>query len=305
MGELRDIHDGEWARFEYEVPDLYTFQDVARRPGHVVSLRAETDGRPDRSVRFAEFLRPSWGYTDELRAALRADGHTWGFFALFRDRHHSEFTAAEHEFTSRVATAFAIGLRTGLLATAVGTVPVSGGPAVLVIGPDDEICQTSLGAADRVAELGGGTLGESPLPLALRSLVGAARRFAAEGRAVLPKVRLRTRSGQWMIAHASPLLARDGHTADVVVTIEEARPPEIVPLVVAAFGLTPRERDVVRLVLQGVGTGEVAKTLHMSTYTVQDHLKSIFTKAGVRSRRELTAKVFYDQYAPAWPAPWA
>jgi DNA-binding NarL/FixJ family response regulator len=56
-------------------------------------------------------------------------------------------------------------------------------------------------------------------------------------------------------------------------------------------GLTPRETAIMRELAAGLGTREVARTLHVSDWTVQDHLKSVFTKLDVHSRREALSRL--------------
>jgi DNA-binding CsgD family transcriptional regulator len=82
------------------------------------------------------------------------------------------------------------------------------------------------------------------------------------------------------------------------VIVEPAHPARITPLLMAAYGLTEREQEVTRHVLRGDSTGQIAERLSISTHTVQQHIKNIFEKTGVRSRRELVGKVFFAHYEP-------
>ena len=82
----------------------------------------------------------------------------------------------------------------------------------------------------------------------------------------------------------------------VAITIQAAGPDRITSLLMAAYGLTEREEEVTRHVLQGSSTTEVAEALAISSRTVQDHLKKVFEKTSVRSRRELAGRVFARHY---------
>jgi DNA-binding CsgD family transcriptional regulator len=93
-------------------------------------------------------------------------------------------------------------------------------------------------------------------------------------------------------------LLGDGPDAQVAVLMETARPAELAPLIADAYGLTDRERRVTELVAQGHPTNAIGARLHLSAYTVQDHLKSIFEKTGTSTRGGLVARLFFDHYAP-------
>jgi DNA-binding CsgD family transcriptional regulator len=87
-----------------------------------------------------------------------------------------------------------------------------------------------------------------------------------------------------------------GHDADgqLAVIFEPVQAHELAPLIAVALGLSDRERAVTELVAHGLTTNAIAGRLYISPWTVQDHLKAIFEKAGVRTRGELIARLFFD-----------
>ena len=84
----------------------------------------------------------------------------------------------------------------------------------------------------------------------------------------------------------------DGTDPGIAVTLRSAGPDDMLALLSRAAGLTPRKRELVALLLEGLDTRELCERLFISRHTVQDHLKSVFQKVGVRSRRELVSRVF-------------
>jgi len=79
--------------------------------------------------------------------------------------------------------------------------------------------------------------------------------------------------------------------------IEPARPGDLVPLLLDAYGLTERETEVVMLLAKGLATKDIAAELCISAHTVNDHIKVVFAKTSVSSRGELVARLFSEQIA--------
>ena len=63
-------------------------------------------------------------------------------------------------------------------------------------------------------------------------------------------------------------------------------------------GLTKRELDVMKLLMQGHSNKEIARRLIISERTVQTHLSNIFAKMSVASRTEAVLVALHDGWMP-------
>jgi DNA-binding CsgD family transcriptional regulator len=305
---------------EFHHQDATLYRDLARQPVPAASLRAATDNRPLRSPRYRDFLQPQ-GFDDELRVVFRTGGTPWALAGLYREKGSPAFDDHDIALMSAISAVVASAYRARTtVATDVDGGP--GGPALVNApgmmvfdsagvlasanteatrwlsqiygtGEDDTVSWLDVLADPSSEDL------QAPVPII--PLLARARAVAAGLEDGDARLRFRDRTGRWLVLHASCLAGRAGD-GTVAVVVEPAKSAEIAPIVIEAYGLSPRERDVVGAIARGSSTPEIAAELFLSTHTVRDYIKSVFEKVGVSSRGELVAKLFAEHYADPFHA---
>jgi DNA-binding CsgD family transcriptional regulator len=272
-------------------PDVNRFADLAANADPVASLDQATGGEWRSSPRWTEIMAPL-GMGDEARVALRVEGTTWGFLCLHRTG-AIPFDHRELATLRRAAPHIGEAIRQAVAAagsTGRGADDVAAQGLIVVV--DDHIAALGGAAEYWLEQLEGGSAAiGAPLPLPLLAPIRRLRVLErSAGSAPPAMIRLGTKHGSLVTVHATRL--RDaGGTGPIVLTIAPAGSVERASMLLAAHGLTAAQRRVAQLVLQGQTTRQMVLALHISEHTVQDHLKAVFDKVGVRSRRDLVSAI--------------
>jgi DNA-binding CsgD family transcriptional regulator len=286
-----------WLIHEYYEDDVNKLADVARSERGIQTLHEVTGGDPTGSPRWHANMAPGWGPGDDRRPPHPGRGGV-GALGLYRAPGQPLFDDAELAFVRAVAPSLASGARRALLVGEAVDPEGPDAPGLVVLSHDGEVASATPGVERWLQALPDGDWDAGKLPSSVLAVAGRALRTAehADEPGQVAVSRVLSRAGTWVVLHGASLVA--GGARRVAVIVEPAHPARIAPLLMSAYGLTEREQDVTRLVLQGNSTTEIAERLVVSAHTVQQHLKNVFDKTGVRSRRDLVGKVFFAPYEP-------
>ncbi|MBV8712455.1 MAG: LuxR family transcriptional regulator [Solirubrobacterales bacterium] len=283
-------------RNEFVEPDFNKFRVLARQSRHVGVLSDATGGDLGRSARYRTMLQPL-GFAHELRLAVVDGSGCWGAAMLWRAADSPDFTEQDQTAAAQLGPTLASGLRVALVTGARETGWTSEGPGLILLDDSYAVQGITPSAQLWLQELDASPLGlPEPVVAVAASLASPSPNSAPAW--LSPWARVRGRSGRWIMIHGSRTEdARGGETSTAII-IEDAKPAEIAPIIVSAYRLSEREAEVTRRILQGLSTKEIAAEMFLSAYTVQDYLKSVFDKVGVRSRRQLAARLYEEHF---WP----
>jgi DNA-binding CsgD family transcriptional regulator len=267
-----------------EYGDVTSKPRLAIGPRASVSLSDATQGDLSRSPRWRECLQP-YGIGDEVMTVCRDRHGCWGSVELMRDSDDAPFHEDDARLLHELAPILGTLLRRSLLQSWQVEQDDSRSlpPATLILDTELRPSSWTPTFQNWLTELPHAGEMLPPAVYELGTRVLTPRRLATG----LPaSVRLRTRSGRWAMIEGAPLEG-GAEQGGVAITVRAATGDEIFDLLCKTYDLSRRERELVALVLEGLATKQLAQALCISPYTVQDHLKAIFAKTRVRSRREL------------------
>jgi DNA-binding CsgD family transcriptional regulator len=308
--QLADGHEGlrptnpQWFEHFYFEETFDKTRELVRRRQWATTLDAETNGRPEWSLCYRESMRPAG--IEHKAHTIFVDRSLWGDMELYRGTGSAGFTSREIEVVRRVAPDVGAGLKfAALRARAQAEEIDETTPGVLVVDQLGHVSgtpgvETLLGELDELHPL---WRDAQHLPVAVQVVLRALRESlaAAPGTEhdVAPRLRVRGRTGRWLALHAACSEATDTRPGERLVVIAPAPPQELMWLGMNAYDLSAREEDVVKLVVGGLSTKQIAERLFIAEHTVQRHLTNIFEKVGVRSRRELVKQLFFAHVLPS------
>jgi DNA-binding CsgD family transcriptional regulator len=250
------------------------------------SLHKVTQGRPQRTALWRNVLEP-FGYVDELRSTCTSRGHCWGTVSLWRARGAAPFDTPEIAFLGRIGSMVGGALRSAATLGPVVETSDSEGCAVVLLDRDGKFLEAT-GAGQRWLE--DFVAGHDPSNrFSVLDYVRALGAHVPKGQSAT--TRLSGPDRRWHTLQASALT--NGGTA---VVIQPSQPDELVDTLLLAYGLSPREVEILCLICQGLTSQEISARLIISAHTARDHIKHILAKVGVTSRGELVAKLFTEHY---------
>jgi DNA-binding NarL/FixJ family response regulator len=293
---------GTWlAEHEYVVEDVNKWWFLARSGRLAGATSLATHGDLSRSARHRS--QSGYGIEDELRGSFVSAGAYWGAAGFLRDRGRPWFSEDDVRLLVALSEPLAEGFRRALLAAAVAApeAVAEDNPGVVLFDEHGAAESISPAAERWISEMVEVPPPSRPTESKMVQAVAARARALETGEDPLTETarsRVQTRSGRWLLLYGTRLSG--GKPSRVAVIIQPAAPHDVAPLVALAYALTERECQIMRLCMKGLSTKDIAQELAVSPYTVQDHLKSIFNKTGVRSRGELVGQIFLEHYVPRW-----
>ena len=308
------MHDGVLGEKEgrtylehvYFEEDLDAQRRMVRNRSPVALLSEVTDGKLERALRCRE-ITSSIGLGYELLSICSVGQEQWGGITLIREKGRPDFDPRDVTLLQRVIPHLGKGLKAAILCKQASAEPEDANvPGVLVLDDQGRVVQHTHAAElwlRDLADLGADWLEGEGMPAPVWMVVGALRKALKPQNdrdlGGVPSVRVQSRSGRWLTFHGARTESRPGRGAETMVIIEPTRPQELAWLRASAYGLSERERAVVDLVVQGASTKEISQALCISEYAVQEHLSNVFDKVGVRGRRALIKRLFFDNLYPA------